>query len=235
MVIHRMSEIRALIFDFDGVILDTETPVLLAWQEIYQEYGCRFPVEEWLGSVGGGNYALDPYSYLEHQTGKTVDRSLINTRRSARRCELIAAQSIPPGVPNYLDNARRLGLNIGLASNSSRQWVHDHLLCLGIEHFFDCVKCIDDVSAPKPDPALYQAVLTSFGVQGKDAIAFEDATKGIASAKQAGLFCIAVPLPLMHSYSFGAADLRMRSLADMTFDDLLTGYNNWILANNQIR
>jgi HAD superfamily hydrolase (TIGR01509 family) len=213
--------IRSLIFDFDGLILDTEQSELQTWREIYAEYGASLPLEKWALCIGSGAESFDVYGYLEMQVGQPVQREEITIRRRKRHHEIIATKTALPGVEVYLSDARRLGLKVGLASSSSRQWVYGHLSRLGLAAHFDCIKCGDEVVHKKPDPELYLTVLNELGVEAKQAIALEDSPNGVRAAQRAGIFCVAVPnlvtcqLPLDH------ADLRLASLADLPLEDLI--------------
>lgn len=212
--------IRALIFDFDGLILDTEVPEFQSWQEIYHAYGCTLPLPVWAAGIGTAG-GFDPYAYLETQLGHTVDRVAVHAQRRQRCDTLITAQAVLPGVLDYLTAAQHLGLHLGVASSSSRAWVHGHLTRLTLHGHFHCIRCRDDVGRPKPDPALYQAVLDALGVQPQEAVALEDSPHGIAAAKQAGLFCVAVPNPLTRQLSLAQADLQLTSLAALPLPSLL--------------
>ena len=213
--------IRAVIFDFDGLILDTEVPEYQTWQEIYQIYGCELPLEVWATAVGTSADVFDPYAYLEGLLGRQVEREEIFLKRRQRYAELLDAQSTLPGVQAYIADAKRLGLRLGVASSSSRDWVVGHLTQLGLGSYFDCIKCADDVPRVKPDPALYQAVLDTLALPAEHAIALEDSPHGIAAAKRAGLFCVAVPNPLTRQLSLAHADLHLDSLADLPLERLL--------------
>jgi beta-phosphoglucomutase-like phosphatase (HAD superfamily) len=114
-----------------------------------------------------------------------------------------------------------LGLYLGLASSSSCKWVIDHLTRLGLVDYFDCICASDDVVHTKPDPELYLSVLRGLGVSAKEAIALEDSPIGIRAAKQAGLFCVAVPNPLTSQLALTQADLQLGSLAEMPLQQLL--------------
>jgi len=215
--------IQAVVFDFDGLILDTEYPEYLSWQEIYQAHGADLPLSAWERSIGSMDLNLfDPYAYLEAQLGRPVDRVEIRARRRPRFAELVAAQSVLPGVEDYLTGARRLGLKVGLASSSSRAWVTGHLARFGLNgNTFDCLCCGDEVKRTKPDPELYLAVLGGLAVRGDQAVALEDSPNGVAAAKAAGLYCVAVPNMLTRWLTFDQADLRLNSLADMPLEKLL--------------
>jgi beta-phosphoglucomutase-like phosphatase (HAD superfamily) len=124
-------------------------------------------------------------------------------------------------VKEYLDDAVRLGLQLGVASSSSRAWVTGHLARLGLLTHFASIQCADDVQATKPNPAAYQAVLTSLQVSPAQALALEDSPHGILAAKRAGLWCVAVPNALTRHLPLDRADAQISSLADMSLEQLL--------------
>jgi HAD superfamily hydrolase (TIGR01509 family) len=215
--------IQAVVFDFDGLILDTEYPEYMSWREIYQAHGATLPLTAWERSIGSMDLNLfDPYAYLEAQLGQPVDRAEIRAIHRARFAELVAAQNVLPGVEDYLVGARRLGLKVGLASSSSRAWVTGHLARFGLNGAtFDCLCCGDEVKRTKPDPELYLAVLNALAVRGDQAVALEDSPNGVAAAKAAGLYCVAVPNVITRRLAFDHADLCLNSLADMPLEELL--------------
>ncbi len=214
--------IRALIFDFDGLILDTELPVFRAWEEICLEHGCPLPLEVWAACIGTSR-EFDVLGYLEGRLGRKVERAALAARRRQRELELISQQGLLPGVRDYLAEARRLELKLGLASSSSRAWVMEHLGRLGLEGEFDSIKCAEDVGVgrAKPEPDLYRAVLAELGLLPEEALALEDSPNGILAARRAGLFCVAVPNPLTKRLPLDGADMRLDSLAEVSLEALL--------------
>ena len=215
--------IRAVIFDFDGLILDTESPDLQSWHEIYGEYGHPFPEEVWLPVVGGTStdFDFDPYEHLESLVGHPIDREAIRTERRRRNRELVENEPILPGVETYIADAQRLGLRLGVASSSTREWVLTHLERIGLSRFFEAVKCRDDVGRSKPDPSSYLAVLDEFGVEPAEAIALEDSTNGVGAAKAAGIYCLAVPNVVTRQFDFDKADRVVESLEDLSLEELI--------------
>lgn len=213
--------IRALVFDFDGLILETEQPIFLSWQELFASFGFPLPFEVWATTIGSAEAEFDPACELERLLGQPVDWSQVEPQRQQRELALISQQPILPGIEQTLQDARLLGLKIGLASSSSCKWVEGHLRERGLRAYFDVVRAADDVRRTKPDPELYLAVLAELGVPGQQAIALEDSPNGIRAAKAAGMRCVAVPNPLTRQLPLHEADLCLESLAEISLEKLL--------------
>ena len=214
--------ILALVFDFDGLILDTETTDFQSWQEVYRAHDCELQLEEWADCVGRPAGHFDPFEHLARLSGVRIERDRIRVQRSARMRELNLLQPVLPGVRDYLRVARELGLKIGLASSSDRAWVQGHLGRLGLLDFFDTIKCVEDTGAHKPDPAPYLAVLETLRVSPASAVAFEDSPHGVAAAKAAGMQCVAVPNSVTRRLGLERADLVLDSLASLPLPALLS-------------
>ncbi len=213
--------IRGIVFDFDGLILETEGPDYRSWRELYEGYGCALPLERWAGLIGTAEHGFDPYAELEAQLGRPLDRAEVRSRRRARYAELVAEEQVLPGVLDYISDARRLGLRLGVASSSSREWVVGHLESLGLLACFDALACRGDAPRTKPDPGLYLRVLEVLDVRPEEAIALEDSPNGVAAAKAAGLFCVAVPNDLTRDLPLSGADICLGSLATLPLPQLL--------------
>ena len=213
--------IRGLIFDFDGLILDTELPGVQCWREIYHEYGCTFPVSAYIQSIGTLPRTFNVYDHLEAQIGRPIDRDVLQQRRLQRSLEIIMQQPVLPGVEDHLREAKQRGCKLGVASSSSREWVAGHLERLELLPLFDHLSCGDMVAMTKPHPELYQVALASLQIDAHEAIAFEDSPNGVTAAKGAGIFCVAVPNQVTKQLTFAHADLQISSLAEMTFEELV--------------
>jgi putative hydrolase of the HAD superfamily len=210
---------KALIFDFDGLIVDSESPGYRAWTEVYEAHGCTLPFDKYsacIGTIGG----FDLHGYLEEQSGRSLDRDELEAACNARWRELVKDQPLLPGVTATVSSAKARGLKIAVASSSTRRWVSRNLKKFGILDRFDVICTRDDVSAVKPDPALYLLALEKLGVAADEAIAFEDSPNGILAAKGAGIFCIFVPNPLMTIVTTHLADRRLNSLEEFDLDDV---------------
>jgi len=217
--------IRALVFDFDGLIVDTEIPIFRVWQRIYRERGQDLPLDKWLTTVGTSSAAFDPARELGVRTGEQIDPRVLRTLERLYYQEATAMQQLLPGVAEYLSVARKLGLKTAVASSSTRKWVMEHLDRFGIGRHFDAIVCREDVKRTKPDPDLYRTALQRLEVQPAEAIALEDSSNGIHAAKAAGLFCVAVPNPLTADLDLSEADLRLLSLEAMPLPTLLETVN----------
>jgi HAD superfamily hydrolase (TIGR01509 family) len=213
--------IRAIVFDFDGLILDTEEPVYRSWVEVYREHGEELPFDRWVEIVGSTTIGFHPQHHLEERLGRSLTQEVLD-RRIGRRTELILAQSLLPGVVQHIESAKAMGLKLGVASSSTRDWVRGHLDRLGILESFDCIRCRDDVANAKPAPDLYLATIDCLGVLASEAIAFEDSPNGVLAAKRAGLRCVAIPNSITAHLDLGQADLVLSSLAGVTLADLLS-------------
>jgi HAD superfamily hydrolase (TIGR01509 family) len=188
--------IKALIFDFDGLILDTESPELQSWQEIFSEHGYELGTDVWSDLIGRPRTYFNMYAYFKELNGSTTDIEALRQKRSARTAELVLEQPVLPGVRDYLIGARQNNLKLGLASSSGGVYVRGHLTRLGLFDYFHATKCFEDTDLHKPDPAPYLAVLDELSVLPEETIAFEDSPNGVTSACAAGIYCVAVPNPV---------------------------------------
>jgi HAD superfamily hydrolase (TIGR01509 family) len=212
--------LRALLFDFDGLIVDTETPSLSSWQELYREHGHELTLDRWAAAVGtiGG---FDPVAHLEELAGP-IDRDEALPRRLARDLELCDVEELRPGVLDYLEEAERRGLTSAIVSSASRDWIDRHLARLErAGHFDEIVTADGDTARAKPLPVLYLEALDRLGLERDEAVAFEDSPNGVRAAKAAGLVCVAVPNGVTATLGLDEADLVVPSLAELPFERLL--------------
>ena len=214
--------IRGIIFDFDGLIVDTEWSVYQSWVEIFERYGKTLPFDQWTNIIGTSSLEhFNPFDVLERQVGQTIDRQELQQKRRSRELEMVAAQPILPGVVDILRDAETQHLKLGVASSSNREWVTGNLARLGLLEYFDVIHTSDDVIYTKPDPTLYRLTLQSLDLSPHQAIVLEDSPNGVRAAKDAGIFTIAVPNPLTANLNLDRADLKLKSLAETSLDDLL--------------
>ena len=213
--------IRGLLFDFDGLVVDTETTSYASWQEVFRAHGQELPLERWadaIGTIGG----FDPLAYLEELGGGPVDRVEVRARQLEYELSLADVEELRPGVLAYLEGARSRGLATAIVSSSSRSWIDRHLGRLERLEQFDAIITADgERSRAKPRPTLYLEALDSLGLDPVEAIAFEDSPNGVRAAKAASVFCVAVPNAVTAALGLGEADLVVSSLEKLPLDDLL--------------
>jgi beta-phosphoglucomutase-like phosphatase (HAD superfamily) len=217
-------EIKALVFDFDGLILETETPAFETWSEIYREHGHELPRERWVQNVGASTWAFDALEHLASLATTPFDRDAIKARRAARNAELVAALDAMAGVREYFGDAARLGLKVAVASSASDAYVCGHLERLALRDGIAVVVCRDHVARGKPHPDLYLRAIQDLGVAAREALAFEDSPNGVAAAKAAGLRCVAVPNAITSTLDLSGADLRLDSLRAVSLEELIARF-----------
>lgn len=208
---------QALVFDFDGLILDTETPEVEAWQAIFTRHGVEYPSERWMFTLGRGSEQVEDTvcHVLERLIQRSVDHDALNEEYELLKTECLLVKAILPGVLDLLGEARSQGLGVAVASSSHHDWVDTHLARLGILEHFDAILCADDVSRAKPFPDLYLAACSALSVSPGLALALEDSPNGITAAKEAGLYCVAVPNALTAQLDLSRADARIGSLGEI--------------------
>jgi HAD superfamily hydrolase (TIGR01509 family) len=213
--------LQALIFDFDGLILDTETPEVKVWQTIFREHGHELPVDEWAKTIGG--YGISNYDAAMHLSQLTgLDPVPLRTRYRSESDAIIHASPVLPGVLDLLHNGRMRGLRLAIASSASHSWVDPHLSRLGIAVRFDRVICSEDVAPgrTKPNPDLFLLAVEQLKVPKEAAVVFEDSPNGVKAARAAGIFVVAVPNPLTLQLGVDGANLTVNSLAELSLDKL---------------
>jgi HAD superfamily hydrolase (TIGR01509 family) len=214
--------IRGLLFDFDGLLVDTESPSRLGWEEIYREHGVDLPHEEWATLVGTIGAPFDPARHLEELVGRPLDHEDLRKRKRARSHALADLEELRPGVEDYFVEAERRGLRTAVVSSSDDWWVERHLGRLGRLEGLDAIVAANgDRSRAKPQPDLYLDALEGLELKAEEAIAFEDSPNGVTAAKAAGIFCVAVPNPITATLALDDADLVVESLEDLPLATLL--------------
>lgn len=206
--------IKAIVFDFDGLIIDTETVWYHAFREVLLNYQIKLPLEDFAPFIGTHGTVFD--EYLEKQLGQPNLLPEIKRMVSQLHRENIQHVDARPGVREYLEEAKSLGLRIALASSSDREWVEGYLKKLKLLPYFEVIKTEDDVKQVKPDPELYVKAIEALGIQPHEVLAFEDSANGAKAAKAAGVNCVICPNPVTRILAFENYDLRIESMADQS-------------------
>jgi len=217
--------IRAFLFDFDGLILDTEVASRAGWELLYREHGFELPPEKW-ATVVGTHGAWDPMAHLEELVGEPLERETLHARRLAHELSLIEAEELRPGIAEYWEFARGRGLKRAIVSSASRGWIDMHLHRLEEAVGWDAILTADrDSTRAKPAPTLYLEALEALGVDAAEAVAFEDSPNGVRAARTAGIFCVGIPNEVTRALGLEEADLLLASLADLPPEQLLARFS----------
>ncbi|SDS21747.1 HAD family hydrolase [Actinoplanes derwentensis] len=212
--------IKALIFDFDGLLMDTETTLLESWRWEWRRHGMDLDPAGFFADHGGD--ANEPrYAALAEAVGPAYDRASSHALRMGYRAELNAALEPAPGIVSWLKRAAELGLRLAVASSSDVSHVGTMLDRVGLRTRFEVVATGDEVTAHKPDPAVYLLALNRLGLSALEAVAFEDTAHGVAAAQAAGIPCVAVPNTHADHGRFTNANLLLPSAADLPLDEVL--------------
>jgi len=213
--------IRALLFDFDGTLVDTESVDLRVWREVFDAHGVELPVDRFALRIGPLN-GPDELDELDALLDEPCDREAIAVTRRTREAELLELELLRPGVSELLDEARAHGLTLAIVSSSSRSWVDSNLRRLDVRGEWTAIICADgDPTRCKPSPALYREALEILGVDADQAVAIEDSPNGIAAARAAGVFCVAVPNAVTSALDLSGANLLVDSFEGLSLVDLL--------------
>ena len=216
-----MARFEALIFDFDGLLIDSETPLFEIWQTIYREHDCELHLHDWqhaLGTFGG----FDPYADLRSRAGRCPDRDTLAPMIRARHFARCAAMPLLPGVAAIMAEARLAGLKTAVASSSARDWVGPFLDQHALRDGLDAICTRDDVQHVKPAPDLFLLAAERLAVAPDRCVVFEDSPNGLRAAHAAGMWTVAVPNALTGALSLPDPHLVLTSLDAVPLGGILS-------------
>lgn len=217
--------IKAIIFDFDGLIIDTETAWYDAYKEVLkEEFQFDLPIERFAKCVGSHDTIL--FSYLETAIGQKVDADDLREKTGKLHSKTIEKTAAREGVIDYLKEAKKLGLKISLATSSKRSWAVTHLTNLGLLSYFDHLVTQDDVEHVKPAPDLFLKALEVLNVEPHETFIFEDSLNGLIAAQKANISTVIVPNPVTEFLPFENYHMRLTSMADSSLSDIVASFNN---------
>lgn len=215
--------VEAVIFDFDGVIVDTEWAIFQTWQELFLAHRVELELETYAQCVGSDHGTWDPKSHLEELCGYSLDWDAVLPEKHAASRRLMTGQGLMAGVEEWIDGAAALGLPLAVASSSSQEWVGGWLGKLGMRERFRSLSCRDDVERIKPAPDLFHHAASALGVDPAAVVVVEDSANGTAAAHAAGMRVVAVPNRVTAHQDFSLAWRRVESLADHALADVVIG------------
>lgn len=183
----------AVLFDFDGILVDTEWAIYEAWYRTFRAHGHPLPLEVYTQCIGSDFDTWSPKAHLEELTGRSFDwHQLDEARQIEIRRDLEQAGPMPGVVP-LLERLHHEGIPSAVVSSSSHAWVDGWLEKLGLASYFKAVVCRGDAPRIKPAPDLWLEALRQLDLPANRCLAIEDSLNGVKSAKAAGLRVWAVP------------------------------------------
>lgn len=200
--------VEAVIFDFDGLLMDTESTSLESWQYEWEQWGLSLEVSEFF-VAHGGDVTDERYAKLAAAVGEGYDQGLSHRRRLDYRKQLHQELDIAPGIRDWLDEAVDLHLRLAVASSSPMEWLREHLGRAEVLDRFEVLAAGDEVVDHKPAPDVYRLALSKLAIDASRAVAVEDTGHGVTAAKASGLRCIAIPNPFVTPEQVGHADLLL--------------------------
>jgi HAD superfamily hydrolase (TIGR01509 family) len=212
----------ALIFDFDGLMVDTEWPAFEAWSAIYREHGVELLLSRWVECVGSSTARFDPVAHLCELTGRTLDGPVLVADKERRKAGICDVLGVMPGVEAQIAAARAHGWTVAVASSSGSGWVRGHLERLGLTQRLDAILTREDVARVKPAPDLYLKAAAVLGAAPAACVVLEDSLNGVRAAKAAGMRCYAVPNRVTRGLDFSEADAVLASVAELPLARLAT-------------
>ncbi|MBK1831590.1 HAD family phosphatase [Verrucomicrobiaceae bacterium R5-34] len=210
------TEAKAVLFDFDGIVLDTEWPIYMTWKALFEREGQELPPEIYVKCIGSDFDTWSPETYLEELTGKQFDWE---TENAARQVDILknleGSPAMPGAVPLIECLAEHPDILTAVVSSSSHHWVDGWLEKLDLSKNFNTTVCRGDAPRIKPAPDLYLEAARQLGVAPSDCLVIEDSMNGMISAHQAGMQVVVVPNRLTSVLDFSEADWQTKSLAEL--------------------
>ncbi|MFT4639082.1 MAG: putative hydrolase of the HAD superfamily [Verrucomicrobiales bacterium] len=218
---------KALIFDFDGLVVDTETPLYDSWRELYQAHDHDLTLETYVECVGSTTQRFDPLTYLQELIGpsRVLDLDALHQEHRSRVTHTLSQRDTLPGVRERIAEAQGAGIQLAIASSSPSEWIDPWLAKLGIRDHFAVVRTLDHVNEAKPSPELFLTAAEKLGVEPHQAIVFEDSFNGLQGALAAKIPCVAIPNRVTGNSDFSRATLVLQSMADHSLTEILDQVN----------
>jgi HAD superfamily hydrolase (TIGR01509 family) len=211
----------AIVFDFDGLICDTEGAQVEAVTTVFTNHGATFPLDRWLQTIGTSTAEDNWVPWLAEQVNAKSAASFDANKAfhdfQVHNRELVLALKPNPGIESLLDMATSAGVPVAIASSSPSTWIEPLLINLGLRAAFDIIVSREHVTHAKPAPDLYLLALKRLGLTSADmVVALEDSRNGSLAAVAAGMHCVAVPGAVTSQQDFSHVHLRLETLAGIS-------------------
>ena len=212
-----MRRPAAVIFDFDGIVLDSETPEYESHRRIYERCGVTLTVDEWCGVIGTWSEGHDErwFALLCERSAQAPAHDAYFAERRRIFDRIVPADPMR-GVPELLAELRQAKIPTAIASSAPARWVVAAVERLGIGSLFDAVVTGDAVERRKPAPDVYLEAARRLGVDPKRSVALEDSGPGVAAARAAGMKAVAIPHWLTERHDLSAADLTVAHAGELS-------------------
>ncbi len=205
----------AVLFDFDGVLVDTEWAIYQAWRRTFQDHGHDLPLELYTRCIGSDFQTWSPKTHLEELTGLAFDWHDLDARRQEEILRDLTPEGPMGGVIDLLDMLTREGIRRAVVSSSSHHWVDGWLEKLEFAGRFETIVCRDDAPRIKPAPDLYLEAARRLGLEPDDCLVIEDSLNGVKAATAAGMSVWVVPNRVTAGLDFSAAERIFPSLTEL--------------------
>jgi HAD superfamily hydrolase (TIGR01509 family) len=205
----------AVLFDFDGVLVDTEWAIYQAWLATFQAHGHELPLDVYTRCIGSDFATWSPKTHLEELSGLAFDWHDLDAKRQDAIMADLADEGIMPGVIPLLEKLAVQGIRRAVVSSSSHHWVDGWLEKLAFAEHFETVVCRGDAPQIKPAPDLYLEAAKRLGLEPKDCLVIEDSLNGMHAAKAAGMPVWIVPNRVTSSLDFSGANRVFPSFTEL--------------------
>lgn len=210
-----LHQARAVIFDFDGLLVDTEYAIYSSWARVFASCGHPLPLDLFNQCLGSGYTHWNPGDHLEQLTNRTFNWEIINARRQEEIVRDLEHTGLLPGARELICRLAEVGTPMGVASSSSHRWVDGWLNKLDIMPYFQTVVCRDDGLPVKPDPALFLKAAENLGMPPSQCLVLEDSQNGTTAAFRAGMPVISIPNRVTEQADFSLATSKICSLTEL--------------------
>ena len=212
---HLSVKFQSVIFDFDGILVDTEWAIYQAWKRTFEAHGQHLPLDVYTRCIGSDFATWSPKTHLEELTRRAFDWHDLDTRRQHEIEAELTHEGPMHGAIELLEFLQQAEIPTAVASSSSPRWVHGWLDRLDLAKNFHAVVCRGDAPRIKPAPDLFLEAAKQLNTAPEHCLVIEDSMNGLKAAKAAGMPTWIIPNRVTDCLDFSNADRIFRSLAEL--------------------